>query len=240
MANIQPYVIINGVNSRTITGLIISKLPPITKAPKRVLQEAIDGRDGDIITELGYSAYDRPLEIGLAGAFNIDQVIEFFNSSGVVIFSDEPDKYYNFTIFEGIDFNKLLRFKTASVVFHVQPYKFKVDETPLTPTMSTSPNSVTITNAGNVSASPIIEITGSGDVTLNLNGADLLEIALDALGEKIIIDTESMNAYATDGAFLNRQVAGDYDKIKLNKGANTLTLTGTVTALKITKYSRWI
>ena len=241
MANIQPYVIINGVNSQTIAGLIISELPPISKAPQRVNLEAIDGRDGDIATPLGFGAYDKPFKIGLAGAFNIDDVIEFFNSEGVIIFSNEAGKYYRFAIYEQIDFNKLLRFKTADVIAHVQPFKYSTTETPLTPTLSASPNSVTIANAGNIDARPIIEITGAGDVTLALNGSDLLEITLDDNGEKIIIDSEKMNAYAQDGeTLLNRQVIGNYDRIKLNKGANTLTLTGDVTALKISNYSRWV
>ena len=58
-----PYILINGVDSRTITGLLITELPPISKPLQRTLVETIDGRDGDIVTPLGFSAYDKPCKI---------------------------------------------------------------------------------------------------------------------------------------------------------------------------------
>lgn len=124
------YVIINGVNSLTIEGLAIKTLPPISKPAMRNIREEIDGRDGDITTELGYGAYDRILEIGLYGAYDIDKIISFFNSKGTIIFSDEPDKYYNFEIVDRIDYTKLVKFRTAMINIHCQPFKYPVTEEP--------------------------------------------------------------------------------------------------------------
>lgn len=118
------FIILNGIDSRTIPGLIISTLPPITKPQMRSSVETIDGRDGDLITKLGFSAYDKEIEIGLANNYDVDQVISYFNSEGQAVFSNEIDKYYNYTILEQIDFEKLLRFKKAKVKFHVQPFKY--------------------------------------------------------------------------------------------------------------------
>ena len=118
------YCILNGVKSTTIQGLLIQSLPPISKPKQRTSIEEIDGRDGDIVTKLGYSAYDRPMTIGLFGEYDVDEVIQYFDSEGTVIFSNEPDKFYNYEIIEQIDFERLLRFKTATVVFHVQPFKW--------------------------------------------------------------------------------------------------------------------
>lgn len=124
----RDYVIINGVNSLTINGLAISKLPPISKPLMRNMREEIDGRDGDIITELGYSAYDKAMEIGLYGNFDINEVISFFNGEGTITFSNEDDKYYYFKILEQIDYEKLLKFKTATITFHCQPFKYPNNE----------------------------------------------------------------------------------------------------------------
>lgn len=119
---------LNGVSSTTITGLLIQELPPISKPKIRTSVEEIDGRDGDIVTKLGYSAYDKEVKIGLYGDFDIDEVIEYFTGEGQVVFSNEPDKYYNYQILEQVDYERLVRYRQATVTFHVQPFKYLVDE----------------------------------------------------------------------------------------------------------------
>ena len=126
------YIIINGTNSNTINGLGINELPPISKPPLRVQTEEIDGRDGDISTNLGYGAYDKTISIGLFGTgYDINEVISFFNGEGTVVFSNEPDKYYKYKIINQIDYEALLKFKSASITFHCQPFKYPLEETPL-------------------------------------------------------------------------------------------------------------
>lgn len=121
-------ITLNGISSKTIDGLIISDLPPITKPEMRVNIEDIDGRDGDIVTDLGYAAYDKVFNIGITDKKVVDKVIGFLNSQGTVTFSNEPSMVYNYKIIKQIDFNKLIRFKTAAVTMHVQPFKFCLTE----------------------------------------------------------------------------------------------------------------
>lgn len=237
---IRPYVIINGVNSTTITGLLVTDLGVISKPLVRTLVEEVDGRDGDIVTPLGFSATDRVIKIGLTNNYDIDEVINYFNSEGVITFSNEPDKYYRFAIYEQIDFERLIRFKTAEVTLHLQPFKFSVDEREQETTISTSPATVNVYNSGNYYARPIIKITGSGDITVSLNNSQVLALALGSNSRTIIIDCEQMNAYAEDNTLLNRLVTGNYDNIKIAVGANAFTLSGSVTKFVIDKFSRWI
>lgn len=158
------YVILNSVKSSTIKGLLISSLPSISKPLMRTSTEEIDGRDGDIVTKLGYAAYDKTMSIGLFGDFDIDEVIAYFDSEGTVIFSNEPDKFYRYQILKAIDFERLAKFRTASVTFHVQPFKFSavdddfsfsINEMSLRP-YSVSRYGVTINVQGGV-----ISVTGS-------------------------------------------------------------------------------
>lgn len=124
------YIELNGEKSTSVKGLIIQALPPISKPKVRTSIETIDGRDGDIVTKLGYAAYDKEVSIGLHGDFDIDDAIAFFNSEGEVVFGNEPDKYYRYSILEQIDFGRLIRFRTAKVKMHVQPFKYDaVDRT---------------------------------------------------------------------------------------------------------------
>lgn len=231
------YIELNGVNSQTIQGLLIQELPPITKPKIRANIEEIDGRNGDIITELGYSAYDKTFSIGLYGDFDINQIISFFNSSGTVTFSNEEDKYYNYTILDQIDFNRLIRFRTATVKMHVQPFKYSLTDNSKTFNISNQ-TSISISNAGNIYSKPVLTITGTGTLNITLNDTQVFQITLGDIGS-IVIDTENMDAY-NGTTLLNRSVIGDYDNFKLLVGSNTISWTGTITKINIQNYSRWI
>lgn len=229
-------ITLNGVRSDTIQGLLIQSLPPISKPPMRVNVEEIDGRNGDIITDLGYQAYDKTITIGLRGSFDINDVISFFNSEGTVVFSNEPDKYYRYKIYQQIDFERLIRYRVANVTMHVQPFKYSTAEKTLR--AFSGDGSVTIFNMGNYISAPIISITGSGDISLSLNGVQIFTIALGDQ-DHITIDTERMEA-TKDGNLMNRYVSGDYDDFVFQSGKNILTWTGTVAEISIANYSRWL
>lgn len=236
------YIILNGQSSDEITGLLIQTLPAISQPKIRTQIEEIDGRDGDIITKLGYSAYNKEITIGLYGDYDVDQVISYFtnNQSGKVTFSNEPDKYYNYEIVEQIDFERLMRFKTAKIQMHIQPFKYSNIETTKNFTI-TSQTSINITNTGNYISKPVITITGTGTINLSLNNEQLFVINLGDTSTQIALDINNMNAYnPTTQAFMNRSVTGNYDNFILNVGKNTISWSGTITQIAISNYSRWI
>ena len=236
-------IILNGKSSNDVQGMIISSLPPISKPKQRIEKEEIDGRDGDVITYLGYSAYDKTMEIGLVGNYDINEIIKYFDSEGIVTFSNEPDKYYRYKIIEQIDFERLLRFRIAKITFHVQPYKYNKNETTHVLNITTE-TQTSVTNIGNTTAKPIITFHGSGAINVELNTKQLLVINLNEVEEGededyITIDFEKMEAYSDD-TLRNRQVDGDYDKFNLSVGTNTISWTGGLTKIEISQFSRWV
>lgn len=233
----RDYIILNGISSLTISGLLIQSLPPISKPKQRVEVEEIDGRDGDIVTYLGYGAYDKEVKIGLFGSYDIDEIIEYFNSQGTVIFSNEEDKYYNYQIIEQIDFDKLLRFKEAIVKMHIQPFKYSAEDNQKVFTIDSN-TSIDIRNAGNIYSRPVITITGSSSIDLYLNDIQLFVINMGDY-TSITIDTNNMNAY-NGSVLLNRNVTGNYDNFKLKVGKNTISWSGDISQIIIQNYSRWI
>lgn len=233
----RDYIILNGTSSQTIPGLLIQNLPPISKPRQRVEIEEIDGRDGDIVTYLGYGAYDKEFKIGLYGSYNVDEIISYFDSQGTVIFSNEEDKYYNYQIIEQIDFDKLIRFKEATVKMHIQPFKYSAEDNQKVFSIDGT-TSISIRNSGNIYSRPVLTITGSGSIDLYLNGNQLFVINMEEY-TSITIDTNNMNAY-NGSALLNRNVTGSYDNFKLNVGNNTISWDGAITQIEIENYSRWI
>lgn len=187
-------ITLNGTNSSEIVGLIIQALPPISKPPVRTLVEEIDGRDGDVVTALGYGAYQKEITIGLFGNFDIDAVIEYFNSEGTVTFSNEPDKVYNYAIYEQIDFDRLVRYRTATVTFHVQPFKFSTDELPKT--FNIDPNLITIPDFTKTTNG--ITLTAAGDtISIEGTGTAATEFYLPVSGLNLAPGSYTMTATAS-------------------------------------------
>lgn len=231
------YIILNNKRNTEIKGLIVCSLPPITKPQKKVIIEEIDGADGDVITELGYKAYDKEIEIGLTYNYDIDEIINYFNSEGTVVFSNENEKYYKYKIYDQIDFEKLLRFKTATVKMHIQPFKYSTIETSKTYEITTQ-KEIEIRNRGNIYSKPSMTIYGQGDISIYLNGNQMFNINLGN-EEYITLDTEMMEAYK-DAILKNRLVTGNYDNFKLNIGKNIISFTGSITKIVMSNYSRWV
>jgi phage-related protein len=164
----------------------------------------------------------------------------FFNSSGTVTFSNEEDKYYNYQIVDQIDYERLIRFRTAKVKMHVQPFKYSAVEGIRTYNI-TNQDEITINNSGNYTAKPVITIAGSGTINLSVNGYEVLVIELGETASTITIDTANMEAYNQNTSqLMNRSVTGDYDNLYLNAGKNTISWTGTITQIQIQNYSRWL
>lgn len=229
------YIVWKGKNSQNINGLLICELPPITKPKVRVKETVIEGVDGSIIEELGYESYDKTIAVGLKNGADIDKVIEYFTGNGQIIFSNEPNKYYIARQISGIDYARLLRYRTAKVTFRVQPFKY--DNTEVEIYNSPNKQELSITNLGNHTAKPIITIKGTGTVELRVNGNAICRYTFPSGEDTVILDSEKQDAY-WGNLLKNRAMTGDFPI--LEKGNNVISWSGTVESLSIMRYSRWL
>ncbi len=226
----------NGIESQTIPGLIICELPPITKPKMKTTITKIDGRDGDIIEELGYESYTKNIKIGLARNYDINQVIKYFTGSGELIMSNEPDKIYNCKIIDKIDYDKLINFKKATVKYYTQPFKYKKEESTIT-LLINGQTSLSVNNIGLEKSKPIIKLTGSGTVAISINGSTVFNYTFPSGETEVIIDSLQEEAYL-NGTFKNRNMTGEFPV--LNPGTNTISWTGSLTKIEIQPKSRWL
>lgn len=229
-------IVWKNINSDSITGLMICELPPITKPKMRTRSITIDGRDGEIIEELGYSNYTKSIKIALTKNFDIDEVIKYFTGQGNLILSNEPTKFYKGRITDAIDYDKLIRFKTAVVRFNIEPFKYLLNEesAELTPTEEVE---LVVKNNGLEISKPKIFIRGSGTVELVLNNSKSFTYNFPENETEVIIDSDKEEA-EIDGVLKNRNMVGDF--FFLNAGDNVISWSGNLTYIKVYPNSRWL
>lgn len=229
-------IIWKGIDSNTIPGLIICELPPITKPKMKTSIIKIDGRDGDIVEELGYESYTKNISIGLARNYKIDEVIKYFTGTGTLELSNEPNKIYNCKIIDKIDYEKLLRFKKAIVKFHTQPFKYLKNESIVEQTITTQ-TSINVENIGLEISKPIITLEGTGTIEIIINNKTIFKYTFPDNETKVVIDSIEEEAYL-EGVYKNRNMLGEFPKLQV--GDNIITWTGTITKIKIEPKSRWL
>lgn len=229
------YILWNNKDSRDLKGLIINELPPIRKPNKRVRETMVDGVDGSIIEEMGYESYDKTVAISLKVGADVDSISEFFNGSGEVVFSNEPDKYYVASIIKGIDYARLLRYKVATVTFRVQPFKYNRVEVACEAT--NTKQELAVRNIGNYIAKPLILLIGTGTVEFTVNGKIVFRYTFPSGENAVYIDCEKQDAY-WEGELKNRNMEGDFPVFE--KGINVITWDSVLSNVTITKYSRWL
>lgn len=229
------YIIWKNINSNTFPGLIISELPQISKPSMRIQETTIDGVDGSLIEELGYETYDKTIKIGLYGNYEIDKIINYFNGDGNVVFSNESDKYYIAKIVQKIDYEKLLRFKTATIIFRVQPYKYKYQES--TQVFTNPSTNITVMNDGLIESKPLIKLTGSGTIEFKIDNVAIFSYVFPTNETEVMVDSQKQDAYL--GTVLkNRNMTGEFPILK--SGKNIITWTGTLTKIEVLANSRWL
>ena len=229
-------IIWKGKSSKNIDGLIITDLPPITKPKMKTSKIEIDGRDGDIVEKVGYESYTKSVGIGLTRNFNIDEVINYFTGEGELVLSDEPNKVYLASIYDSIEYDRLLRMRKATIKFYVQPYKYLKNEDKVELDVTTQ-TSVEVINKGLEISKPIISLDGSGTVEIAVNNINIFKYTFPNDETKVIIDSLEEEAYF-EGIYKNRNMLGEFPKLSV--GSNVISWSGTLTKISIEPKSRWL
>ena len=239
------------VDSANVRYIVVEELPAITVAGMRTEAEEIDGRDGEILRELGRAAYDKAFRVGLRpvnGSIDLGAVVDFFAHAMqpcYIVYSNEPNYYYRSRLIQQVDLERLLRFRRATFAMRTEPYKYSLLEmlvpaqvSIITPTGS---GTFPVTNGGNVYSAPKIEIRGKGVVNVFLAENQLFSITFDADNyEAITIDCENMEATFADGSLANRRVIGDYSLCRIPPGEQVISWDGYVSQVQIWNLSRWL
>jgi predicted phage tail component-like protein len=225
----------NNKNSFDDFGLIVERRPIIPIPKRRIEQITVAGRNGSLTQDEGtYEDIEIPVEFALVDRENVYERARLIKSwlmgSGSLVISDDADRLYKVKFIRLSDIDRFMvivgRF---TATFVCEPFTYSTNDEPI---ILTSPT--TIYNPGTHYSDPYIKITGTGDITLTINGTP---ITLTGVDTYIELDSDIGECYKANTP-LNNKMTGDFPKLQPED--NTITWTGTVSKIDLVPRWRWI
>lgn len=212
-----------GIDFKT-KGIIVEKIPTISKGKKNIDVYTIPGRNGFLSVDNGtYSEFVVSVECHFNSQnFSIDKIKEYLDGYGTLSF--DGLKEYNAIINNSISFEKIEQFKKFIVQFLVNPISEDINETSVTITEEST--SIEIDDA-TATMYPTLLITATGDASVTINNHTFYLKNVD--GECIL---DSKNKVITcNGVNISNKML--YDFPSLQPGINVISTIGTITAFVI-------
>lgn len=222
----------NGTASTTYD-IIVKKLPVITTPERDIESIKIDGRNGNLhIDNETYESYNATMEIIINDLTELDAIKGWLTGIGTIIFSDRPTLQYTAVIKNQLSYDMYAyNSKVIPIQMELSPIGLSTTETTVTKT--TSP--ATFVVAGTFGVKPTLEIKGTGEATITLNGTDFT--LADCTSTAYIVDCDLMNV-TKSSTNVNNDFEGDFPSLIV--GTNNLSWTGTVTELKVKYRTGWL
>lgn len=214
----------NGTASTTYD-IIVKKLPPITMPERDIESIEIDGRNGNLhIDHETYNVYNTTMEIIINDLDELSTIKAWLTGVGTIIFSDRPTIQYTCVIKNTIPYNLYAyNSKIVPIQMELSPIGLSTTQTTVT---KTSAGDLTV--GGTFETRPSLEIKGTGEATITLNGYEFTLTDCDSTA--YIVDCDLMNV-TKDGSNVNDEFSGDFPVLSV--GTNSISWTGTVSEVVI-------
>lgn len=219
-----------GITSTSMQVIIEEEEHFIARAPLRYEVTEIEGKDGAVFDELGYSYIERPILVQCLNVNKIDDILAWLTGEGEFEYKNRKTiaRFYS-----TLEPKRQACIRTIDTTFIRNPFWYKVNEE-----YSTVTNSVT--NEGNIASRPIIKLekgtTPSSEITI---GGVRFKYTFDTNDTYVEIDCEEKIATFNE---LNRdrKLEIGYDFPKLQVGSNTVIVHNGDASIKIKRKDRWL
>ncbi len=203
-------------------GIIIEKTPIPNKPKHSFSQYTIPGRSGYLsVDNKTFETILLNIECHLdTNKANMNEVKEWLDGYGELQLDNEK-KYIGF-ISNSISFEKITHFRKFIIQFTLQPLAKSI-----TPITVDGLNNVSFSSDTYANTYPKITITGTGDITFKINNIGFT--IYDADGT-YILDCEA-KIITKNSINQSSNMSGEFPYI--TKGVNSITKTGTITAITI-------
>lgn len=238
-------LIVYGGESSTGYGMVVGTAPAYEKPVKRTEVFNVPGRNGSVIFQNGsYDDVTRTYHVwigedetpdsgGIVHGTLAERVSAItawlFSQTGYTRLEDnfEPN-VFRLAYYSGANniSNELTQYGETDLTFTCRPERFYKDaETPIAVA-----NGDNLTNPTKFASKPLIKIEAAGTVDVTINGVTVTAVVTDY----IYIDCERMNAYRLASENKNDKISGAFPVIVPGVNAVAITVTGTLTGVKVT------
>lgn len=230
------YFIWNNTDCR-VKNIRLAESIPIIRPEERIKHIQIPGRDGDLTQLEGediYNPYIQTASIQVMGAENVQDVYKWLRGSGYITFHGEPNRKQKARVIGAVTLKKFsnnIDTWVGETQFYCDPLKEAVTTEA---DIEVTESGTTVNNPGDVASRPLIEITGSGDITISIGGNALI---LTDVESGTVIDSD-MQLVTKNGIALLDIYTGKFPI--LQPGENTIQFTGNISKLTITPRWRYL
>lgn len=219
---------LDGVSSDTL-GIFCDYLPPMNMADQKYSEYDIGEDETLVIPDEVYSniSYSIRFYRFKSDNYNDTDIKKFCAGKRILTLSRYPDYYFKVRkLFLTADDNLGYGMRTDyTLTMMIAPFRYVTDEYNPQVVLTAGDD---IINEHSRYSKPEFEITGSGDITLTVNGSDFTITGL-GLGQTVTIDSVRHITYSSN-TLLTGKTSGKYPL--LNIGGNTVSWSGNVQSVK--------
>lgn len=202
----------------------------VAKARQRYNQIEIDGRNGALFEELGYSTVDRPIKIAILNNNKIDDILKWLDGEGDFIYKNRITRarFYN-----EVELNRTSSIFVAEVSFNRDPFWYKLKDSFITI------NTDIIINEGTIYSEPVLRLEKKdiNYVDFSIN-EERYKYTFNEDSYVEIDSSEGTTVY--EGFNRSRQLEMGYIFPTLKSGKNKLIINSGDAIFKFKRKDRWL
>lgn len=218
-----------GISSRDMEVVIEEEEHFLAKASKRYEITEIEGKDGALFDEKGYSYIERPIRIQCLNINKIDDILAWLDGEGELEYKGRKTTA---RFYQELEPQRVAGIRIIDTTFIRNPFWHKTEDEFVEVTNS-------IQNNGNIKSKPIIRLEKGTSDKVELT-VENIRFKYDFKGEEYVeIDCEDMSV-KYNGLERNRQIEIGYKFPKLEVGTNIISIHSGNATIKVKRKDRWL
>lgn len=221
--------VFNNISSRDMEVIIEEEEHFLGKASQKYSKTEIDGKNGALFDELGYTVIERPIKVQILNLNKLDMILGWLNGVGILEYKGRITKarFYN-----EVDPIRTANIKVAEFSFIRDPFWNKKRDDYVTV-------QDIVINEGNIYSEPIIRLekntTDKIDITINN-----VRFIYNFNSENYVVIDCSEQTVEYEENNRNRQIEIGYKFPIVNPGENKIVIHSGDAKVKIKRKDRWL